>query len=121
MNEVTKEIALRYREVAFARADKKLFPNMTKRRLRTLFDRYSKRLNLDITPYCTQHTFITRLAENKVPLKTITKLAGIPQDTVLKYYNKVSDEGMLEAMQSLEHDSSKVVSMYGHNRKVLKN
>ena len=121
MNEVTKEIALRYREVAFARADKKLFPNMTKRRLRTLFDRYSKRLNLDITPYCTKHTFITRLAENKVPLKTITKLAGISQDTVLKYYNKVSDEGMLEAMQSLEHDSSKVVSMYGHNRKVLKN
>jgi integrase len=120
MNEITKEIALRYRSVAFARADKKLFPTMTKRRLRTLFEKYSKRLNLDITPYCTKHTFITRLAENKVPVKTISKIAGISVDTALKYYNQVSDEGMEEAMQSLEHDSSKVVSMFGHNRKVVK-
>ena len=120
MNEVTKEIALRYRSVAFARADKKLFPNMTKRRLRTLFERYSKRLQLDVTPYCTKHTFITRLAENKNPIKTISKLAGISQDTALKYYNQVTDEGMEEAMQSLENDSSKVVSMFGHNRKVVK-
>ena len=118
MNEVTKEIALRYRSVAFARADKKLFPNMTKRRLRTLFERYSKRLQLDVTPYCTKHTFITRLAENKNPIKTISKLAGISQDTALKYYNQVTDEGMEEAMQSLENDSSKVVSMYGHNRRL---
>ena len=118
MNEVTKEIALRYRSVAFARADKKLFPTMTKRKLRTLFERYSKRLQLDITPYCTKHTFITRLAENKVPVKTISKLAGISVDTALKYYNQVSDEGMEEAMQSLENDSSKVVSMYGHNRRL---
>ena len=118
MNEVTKEIALRYRSVAFARADKKLFPNMTKRKLRTLFEKYSKRLQLDITPYCTKHTFITRLAENKVPVKTISKLAGISVDTALKYYNQVSDEGMEEAMQSLENDSSKVVSMYGHNRRL---
>ena len=118
MNEVTKEIALRYRSVAFARADKKLFPTMTKRKLRTLFEKYSKRLQLDITPYCTKHTFITRLAENKVPIKTICKLVGISQDTALKYYNQVSDEGMEEAMQSLENDSSKVVSMFGHNRKV---
>ena len=121
MNKITQEIALRYREVAFARADKKLFPNMTKRRLRTLFDKYSNRLKLDITPYCTKHTFITRLAENKTPIKTISKIAGISADTALKYYNQVSDEGMEEAMQSLENDSSKVVSMYGHNRKVLKN
>ena len=121
MNKITQEIALRYREVAFARADKKLFPNMTKRRLRTLFDKYSNRLKLDITPYCTKHTFITRLAENKTPIKTISKIAGISADTALKYYNQVSDEGMEEAMQSLEHDSSKVVSMYGHNRKELKN
>ncbi|WOZ55740.1 integrase [Pelagibacter phage HTVC041P] len=120
MNEVTKEIALRYRSVAFARADKKLFPTMTKRKLRTLFERYSKRLQLDITPYCTKHTFITRLAENKTPIKTISKLAGISQDTALKYYNQVTDEGMEEAMQSLENDSSKVVSMFGHNRKVVK-
>lgn len=118
MNEVTKEIALRYRSVAFARADKKLFPTMTKRKLRTLFERYSKRLQLDITPYCTKHTFITRLAENKNPIKTISKLAGISQDTALKYYNQVTDEGMEEAMQSLENDSSKVVSMYGHNRRL---
>ena len=120
MNEVTKEIALRYRSVAFARADKKLFPTMTKRKLRTLFEKYSKRLKLDITPYCTKHTFITRLAENKNPIKTISKLAGISQDTALKYYNQVTDEGMEEAMQSLENDSSKVVSMFGHNRKVVK-
>lgn len=118
MNEVTKEIALRYRSVAFARADKKLFPTMTKRKLRTLFEKYSKRLKLDITPYCTKHTFITRLAENKNPIKTISKLAGISQDTALKYYNQVTDEGMEEAMQSLENDSSKVVSMYGHNRRL---
>ncbi len=118
MNEITKEIALRYRSVAFARADKKLFPTMTKRRLRTLFEKYSKRLKLDITPYCTKHTFITRLAENKVPVKTISKIAGISVDTALKYYNQVSDEGMEEAMQSLENDSSKVVSMYGHNRRL---
>ena len=118
MNEITKEIALRYRSVAFAREDKKLFPTMTKRRLRTLFEKYSKRLKLDITPYCTKHTFITRLAENKVPVKTISKIAGISVDTALKYYNQVSDEGMEEAMQSLEHDSSKVVSMYGHNRRL---
>ena len=118
MNEITKEIALRYRSVAFARADKKLFPTMTKRKLRTLFEKYSKRLKLDITPYCTKHTFITRLAENKVPVKTISKIAGISVDTALKYYNQVSDEGMEEAMQSLENDSSKVVSMYGHNRRL---
>tara|TARA_A100000164_G_scaffold47072_1_gene35724 strand:+ start:774 stop:2111 length:1338 start_codon:yes stop_codon:yes gene_type:complete len=123
MNEVTKEIALRYRERAFARADKKLFPNMTKRKLRTLFDRYTKRLGLvgdkKITPYCTKHTFITRLAENKVPVKTISILAGITVETALGYYNQVTDEGMVEAMQSLENDSSKVVSMIGHNRKML--
>ena len=50
MNEVTKEIALRYRSVAFARAMKSYFTTMTKRKLRTLFERYSKRLQLDITP-----------------------------------------------------------------------
>ena len=123
MNEVTQEIALRYREKAFARADKKLFPNMTKRKLRTLFDRYTKRLGLvgdkKITPYCTKHTFVTRLAENKVPVKTISVLAGITVETALGYYNQVSDESLVEAMQSLENDSSKVVSMYGHNRKML--
>ncbi len=120
MNEVTKEIALRYRSVAFAREDKKLFPTMNKRKLRTLFEKYSKRLQLNITPYCTKHTFITRLAENKVPIKTICKLVGISQDTAIKYYNQVSDEGMEEAMQSLENDSSKVVSMYGHNGRLQK-
>ena len=48
-----------------------------------------------------------KVRENKVPIKTISKLAGISQDTALKYYNQVSDEGMEEAMQSLENDSSK--------------
>ena len=118
MNEVTQEIALRYRQQAFARADKKLFPNMHKRKLRTLFERYSKRLNLNVTPYCTKHTFITRLAENKTPPKTISKLAGVSVDTAMKYYNQVTDEGMEEAMTALAVNSSKVVTMFGHNRKL---
>ena len=55
-----------------------------------------------------------------MPIKTICKLVGISQDTAIKYYNQVSDEGMEEAMQSLENYSSKVVSMYGHNRRLQK-
>jgi hypothetical protein len=120
MNEVTKEIALRLRASAFARADKKLFPNMTKRKLRTLFERYSKRLGLDITPYCTKHTFISRLAEDGTPPKTISKLAGVTPETAYKHYEQASDSGMEEAMNRLSDSSSKVVSMIGHNRKLIK-
>ena len=119
MNPVTQEIALRLRSLAFARADKKLFPNMTKRKLRTLFERYSKRLNLDITPYCTKHTFISRLAEDGTPPKTISRLAGVTPETAYKHYEQVSDEGMAKAMNRLSDSSSKVVSMFGHNRKML--
>jgi len=122
MNKITQEIALRYREKAMKRTDRKLFPNMTKRKLRTLFEKYTKRLGLvgqnKITPYCTKHTFVTRLAENGVPVKTISKLAGITIETALNYYNQTTDEGMIKAMQTLEDDSSKVVPMYGHNRKL---
>ena len=68
---------------------------MTKRKLRTLFGRYTKRLGLvgtnKITPYCTKHTFITRLAENKTPVKTISVLAGVTVETALGYYNRVTD------------------------------
>lgn len=120
MNETNKEIALRLRSVAFARSDKKLFPNMTKRKLRTLFERYSKRLGLDITPYCTKHTYISRLAEAGTPVKTISRLAGITPETAYKHYEQVSDEGMEQAMKKLDDSNSKVVAMFGHNRKLIK-
>ena len=73
---------------------------------------------MNVTPYCTKHTFITRLAENKTPPKTISKLAGVSVDTAMKYYNQVTDEGMEEAMTALAVNSSKVVTMFGHNRKL---
>ena len=114
-----QEIAKRYRPIAMKREDRRMFPNMTKSKVRTLFARYGKRLSLkNFTPYCTKHTFITNLSL-KVSPKIISAIAGIAVETALTYYNQVKPSEIKKAMATLNDDSS-VVSMMGHNRKVEK-
>ena len=121
LNDTQIEIVNRYKESAFARADKKLFPNMTVYRLRERFDYYGKRLRLNnFTPYCTKHTYITRLAQVGTPVKTLVALAGISIGTAQKHYEQATDETMKDAMSKINQPSN-ISTMVGHNSKVLKN
>jgi len=99
LNDVAYNICVKYRETAFAREDKKLFQIK------------------DFTPYCTKHTFITRLCENQTPMNDICRLAGITHDTVLKYYAQTTPESLRKAVNSI--NDSNVISLMGHNSKGL--
>ena len=66
-----KEIALRLKDRANLREDKRVFGHFTGRSMRTLFDKYRKLCKIpDFTPYVTRHTFMTKLGKNKTPPPT---------------------------------------------------
>ena len=82
-----REIALRLKDRANLREDKRMFGHLKTRSMRSYFDKYRKLCNIpDFTPYVTRHTFMTKLSENKTPPPTIAKLGGITVETAQKYY-----------------------------------
>ena len=118
LNDIAYRICVKYRETAIAHKSRKLFPNVTNRSMRTFFEKYGKMLDIkDFTPYATKHTFITRLCETKIPVKVISKLAGISIETVLKYYAQETPEALREAVNSIS--DSNIIPMMGHNSKGL--
>ena len=81
----------------------KLF-TITESKIRTLFKRYRDRLKLDedFTPYCTRHTFITRLVEAGHPPNVVKDLAGHTRvETTLSFYSHSTDTSLHNAINSL--------------------
>jgi len=118
LNDIAYRICVKYRETAIAHKSRKLFPNVTNRSMRTFFEKYGKMLDIkNFTPYATKHTFITRLCETKIPVKVISKLAGISIETVLKYYAQETPEALREAVNSIS--DSNIIPLMGHNSKGL--
>ena len=108
-----REIAVRLKDRANLREDKRMFGHFTGRSMRTLFDKYRKLCNIpDFTPYITRHTFMTKLGENKVAHPTIAKLGGVTEETAAKYYMHSTSEMEQDAMTNLN-----VTDMRGHNSK----
>lgn len=120
----------KYREVAIQRKDRVMFP-YSKGKMRNAWDKYIKLCNFNIkfTPYCTRHTYITRLAENGVNPKVCQKLAGHKViETTLRYYTKTSSKLLTDAMEKMQnqvadyekslklvHNVKSTPSMVGHN------
>lgn len=118
------EIAKKYREVAMAREDGKVFP-FGKQYIRTRWARYVKEcgLNNSYTPYVTRHTFITRLVEEGNSDRVISDLAGHTcMNTTSKYYKKSTSKLLTNAVLSL--DTARDIyldnknSMIGHNSRL---
>lgn len=115
------EIAKKYREVALAREDGKVFP-FGKQYIRTRWAKYVKEcgLNNTYTPYVTRHTFITRLVEEGVSDRVISDLAGHTcMETTSKYYKKSTSKLLTNAVLSLDNARDEYLdsknSMIGHN------
>ena len=120
------EIAKKYREVALAREDGKVFP-FGKQYIRTRWAKYVKEcgLNNTYTPYVTRHTFITRLVEEGVSDRVISDLAGHTcMETTSKYYKKSTSKLLTNAVLSLDNARDEYLvsknSMIGHNSKKRK-
>ena len=124
------EVFKRRREVALKDENNRFFP-VSKSSIRHNWDKYRDLAKLDknYTPYCTRHTFITRLVEAGVDAKTVMNLAGHGAiETTLTFYTHTTDDLLGEAISSLEkyRDKKKkalptaVSSMIGHNSKRLK-
>lgn len=136
LNGRLQNIFIKYRQVAMQRADRKMFP-FSKSKMRWKWDKYIKLCGYKstFTPYCTRHTYVTRLAEAGVNPKVVQKLAGHKAiETTLKYYTKTSSKLLADAMKALENQvteyeekiediSEKLEenSMIGHNSKGKKN
>ena len=107
-----KEIALRLKDRANLREDKRVFGHFTQRSMRTLFDKYRKLCKIpDFTPYVTRHTFMTKLGKNKTPPPTIAVLGGVTIETAQKYYVHSNTEMEEEAIENLNGTND----MRGHN------
>ena len=130
------EVFKRRREVALKDENNRFFP-VSKSSIRHNWDKYRVKAGLtaDYTPYCTRHTFITRLVEAGVSPKAVMDLAGHGAiETTLTFYTHSTNEILETAISSLEEykDKKKVANMkpvngavgsslIGHNsRKVLK-
>lgn len=130
INERCLAIFKKYREVAMQRKDRAMFP-YSKSKMRSAWDKYIKLCNFNIkfTPYCTRHTYITRLAEAGVNPKVCQKLAGHKViETTLRYYTKTSSKLLTDAMEKMQnqvadyekslklvHNVKPTPSMVGHN------
>lgn len=115
------EIARKYREVALAREDGKLFP-FGKSFIRTRWARAIKQcgLSTNYTPYCTRHTFVTRLVEEGNSDRVVADLAGHTcMETTSKYYktstNKLLDNAVLSLDNARDEYLDSKNSMIGHN------
>jgi integrase len=122
------EIAKRLRQVAMTRKDRKLFPSTASSR-RNNWERMISMcdFNQKFTPYCTRHTWITRLAEQESNPKTVMDMAGHTCiETTLTYYAKTQSPVLSKAIQNLHNQrmlaikpKADVHSMVGHNSKGL--
>lgn len=107
------EIVSNYKEVAFARPDKKVFP-CAKGHIRNKWNKYKKlaKLPANITPYITRGSYITRLVENGLDAKTVMRLAGHTCiETTLNFYINPSANHLRNAISSLDNqrDDLKVI------------
>ena len=122
------EIAKRLRPMAMARPDRKMFPSSHSSR-RNNWEKMLKvcGFSSSFTPYCTRHTWITRLAEQENNPKTVMDMAGHTCiETTLTYYAKTQSPVLSKAIQNLHNQrmlaikpKAEVHSMVGHNSKGL--
>ena len=124
------EVFKRRREIALKDENNRFFP-VSKSSIRHNWDKYRVKagLSADYTPYCTRHTFITRLVEAGVSPKAVMDLAGHGAiETTLTFYTHSTNEILGNAISDLEKYRNKKarntakapVSMIGHNSKRLK-
>ena len=119
------EILKRRRSVAIQNKDNLFFP-VSRSSIRSHWSKYIKQCKFkqNFTPYCTRHTFITRLVECNTNPKIVMELAGHKViETTLGFYTHTSSPVLNEAIANLETFKTKKsnVSMIGHNsRKQLK-
>ena len=127
------EVFKRRREVALKDENNRFFP-VSKSAIRHNWDKYRDLAKLDknYTPYCTRHTFITRLVEAGENAKTVMNLAGHGAiETTLTFYTHTTDDMLEGAISNLEKyrakkkkntsgGSTPANSMIGHNSKRLK-
>ena len=127
------EVFKRRREVALKDENNRFFP-VSKSSIRHNWDKYRVKAGLtaDYTPYCTRHTFITRLVEAGVSPKAVMDLAGHGAiETTLTFYTHSTNEVLSSAISDLEKyrdkkkknnngGSAPVSAMIGHNSKRLK-
>ena len=116
------EIAKRYRSVAMLRTDQRLFADLSKAKLRSLFDRFGELCEIkDHSPYITRRTFCTRLGEKSVHPAIIMDMAGHKCiETSGKYYIESTDVAKKNAMKAVHEDDfgfEDETSMMGHNSK----
>jgi len=110
------------------RPDRKMFPSRHSSK-RNNWEKMLKvcGFNSSFTPYCTRHTWITRLAKQKNNLKTVMHIAGHTCiETTLWYYAKTQSPVLSKAIQNLRNQrmlaikpKAEVHSMVGHNSKGL--
>ena len=124
------DVFKRRREIALKDENNRFFP-VSKSSIRHNWDKYREKVGLatDYTPYCTRHTFITRLVEAGVSPKAVMDLAGHGAiETTLTFYTHSTNEILGNAISDLEKYRNKKarntakapVSMIGHNSKRLK-
>jgi integrase len=107
------EIVSNYKEVAFSRVDKKVFP-CAKGHIRNKWNKYKKlaKLPANITPYISRGSYITRLVENGLDAKTVMRLAGHTCiETTLNFYINPSANHLRNAISTLDNqrDELKVI------------
>ena len=122
------EIAKRLRPIAMQRPDRKMFPSSHSSR-RNNWEKMLKLcgFNSSFTPYCTRHTWITRLAEQESNPKVVMDMAGHKViETTLTYYAKTQSPVLSKAIQNLHNQrmlaikpKAEVHALHGHNSKGL--
>ncbi len=107
------EIVSNYKETAFSRADKKVFP-CAKGHIRNKWNKYKKLANLpnNVTPYVTRGSYITRLVESGLDAKTVMRLAGHTCiETTLNFYINPTANHLQNAISTLDkqRDDLKII------------
>lgn len=98
------EILYNYRETAFARPDKRIFP-YTKSYIRSRWNKFKglAKLAKNVTPYVTRGSFITRLVESGLDPRTVMKFAGHTCiETTLSFYVNPTNKHLQSAMSVLD-------------------
>lgn len=98
------EILYNYREVAFARPDKKIFP-CSKTYIRNKWNKFKglAKLPKNVTPYVTRGSFITRLVESGLDPRTVMKFAGHTCiETTLSFYVNPTNQHLQNAVSVLD-------------------
>jgi integrase len=109
------EIVSNYKEVAFSRVDKKVFP-CAKGHIRNKWNKYKKlaKLPSNVTPYITRGSYITRLVENGLDAKTVMRLAGHTCiETTLNFYINPSANHLRNAISTLDNQRDELKLIKG--------